>query len=85
MRLAALLAAASEWARALAAPFVLLAGSVVLLLVVWRAGIDRLWLLGILAAVGAGLGIGWTGLVATTHTGRQQTKRRHTDGEGEPL
>lgn len=85
MRLAVLLAAASEWARALAGPLVLLAGSAVLLLVVWRVGIDRLWPLAILSAIVLGLAVGWAGLVATTHTRRQQAKRRQSDGEGEPL
>lgn len=85
MRLAVFLTVASEWARALAGPIVLMTGSGALLLVVWRAGIDRLWLLGIIGAVGVGFGTGWAGLVATTHSRRQQAKRHASEGEGEPL
>lgn len=85
MRLAVFLAAANEWARALALPLLALAGSAVLLLVAWWAGIDRMWPVAILGALALGLAIGWTGLVATTHTRRQHVKRHRSDGEGEPL
>ncbi|WP_335989993.1 hypothetical protein [Glycomyces sp. MUSA5-2] len=85
MRLAILLAAAGEWARALAVPLALLAVGAGLLYLSWHGGIDQLWPVLIAGALAAGIAIGWIALVVATHTRRQSAQRRRTDGEGEPL
>ncbi|MEU6246061.1 hypothetical protein [Glycomyces sp. NPDC047010] len=84
MRFAMLLAAAGEWARALAGPLVLLTAGAGLLWLSWRVGIDRLWPVALLGALGLGLGLGGIALVIAAHPRRQAAKRRR-DGEAEPL
>lgn len=83
MRLAALITATCAWLRALAGPLTLLGAGAIAFAACASAGIDRLWPLALLAALGVGLAIGWAGLIATSK-GRNPNRPRG-DGEAEGL